>query len=112
MNNLYAIYRTDYAEDQLRNIVNYIADESGDVITALYYLDKIETAVLRLENFPYSGSLPRNRTLRKLGYRVLIVQHHLIFYKVSEADQIVIIYAIVDSRQDYARIVLGTPAVM
>ena len=97
----YKIVRTDKAEEQLREILFYIADDSGNVDIALNYLDKIEKAVNRLEDFPLSGSSPRYSVLRKQGYRVIIVERHLIFYKVSEPDRTVVIYAVVDGRQEY-----------
>ncbi len=38
------------------------------------------------------------RILKKQGYRVLIVERHLVFYKVNEAEKVVIIYAVVYGR--------------
>lgn len=43
--------------------------------------------------------------LKKQGYRVLIVERHLIFYKVDEEKQIVMIHAVVDGRQEYRNLV-------
>lgn len=97
----YKIKRTDQAEDQLRDIIFYIADDSGDLDIALEYLDKLETAINRLQDFPDSGSIPRYSILKKQGYRVVIVERHLVFYKINQADQTVIIYAIVDGRREY-----------
>ncbi len=97
----YRIIRTDKADEQLRGIIFYIADDSGSADVALNYLDKIESAIKRLEEFPLSGSIPRYSILRKQGYRVLVVERHLVFYKVNESDKIVTIYAIVDGRQEY-----------
>ena len=97
----YKILRTDKADQQLREIIFYIADDSGSIDIALNYLKKIETAIDRLEDFPYSGSIPRYSILKKQKYRVLIVERHLIFYKVDDSKQTVIIYAIVDSRREY-----------
>lgn len=97
----YNIVRTDKADEQLRDIIFYIADDSGSIDIALNYLDKIERAIKRLEDFPLSGSIPRYSILRKQGYRVLVVERHLVFYKVNSNDRIVTIYAIVDGRQEY-----------
>lgn len=97
----YKIVRTDKADEQIREIIFYIADDSGSIDIALNYLKKIEKALKRLEDFPMSGSVPRYSILRKQGYRVLIVEKHLVFYKVNSDDNIVIIYAIVDGRQEY-----------
>lgn len=101
----YKILRTDKAEEQLREIIFYIADDSGDVNIALNYLDKIEVSVNRLQEFPWSGSVPRYSILKKQGYRVIIVERHLVFYKVNEADRLVIIYAIVDGRREYRNLI-------
>ena len=101
----YKINRTDKADEQLREIIFYIADDSGSIDIALNYLDKIEAAINKLEEFPMYGSEPRYSILRKQGYRVLIVERHLIFYKVNEIDKIITIYAIVDSRREYRNLI-------
>ena len=41
----YNIIRTDKADEQLREIIFYIADDSGSVDIALNYLEKIEKAI-------------------------------------------------------------------
>ena len=102
---MYKVLRTDKAQDQLRDIIYYIADDSGIVDTALKYLDKIEESINRLKEFPNSGSIPRYSILKKQGYRVVIVEKHLIFYKVIEENKIVIIYAIVDGRREYQKLI-------
>ena len=97
----YNIVRADKADEQLRDIIFYIADDSGSIDIALNYLNKIEKAIKRLEDFPLSGSIPRYSILRKQGYRVLVVERHLVFYKVNSNESLVIIYAILDGRQEY-----------
>lgn len=101
----YNIIRTDKAEEQLREIIFYIADDSGSIDIALNYLDKIEKAIKNLEDFPLSGSIPRYSILRKQGFRVLIVERHLVFYKVNEDKKEVVIYAIVDGRREYRNLI-------
>jgi toxin ParE1/3/4 len=101
----YVLIRTDKADDQLSSIIHYIAADSGDVNVALAYLDKIEAAVMQLEDFPYKGVQPRYSILRRQGYRVLIVERHLIFYKVNEVEKIVCVYAVVDGRREYRSLI-------
>ena len=101
----YQILRTDKAEEQLREIIFYIVDVSGNIDTALDYLDKIENAVNRLQEFPESGSIPRYSILKKQGYRVLIIERHLVFYKINEEDMTVVIYTIVDGRREYRNLI-------
>ena len=101
----YEIVRTDKADEQLREVIFYIADDSDSVDIALNYLEKIETAINKLKDFPLSGSIPRYSTLRKQGYRVLIVERHLVFYKVSEEAKKVTVYAVVDGRREYLNLI-------
>ncbi len=101
----YNIIRTDKADEQLREIIFYIADDSGSVDIALNYLEKIEKAINNLEDFPMSGSMPRYSILKKQGFRVLIVERHLVFYKINEDKKEVIIYAIVDGRREYRNLI-------
>ncbi len=101
----YNIIRTDKADEQLREIIFYIADDSGSVDIALNYLEKIEKAINNLEDFPMSGSMPRYSILKKQGFRVLIVERHLIFYKVYEDKKEVVIYAVVDGRREYRNLI-------
>lgn len=102
---MYKILRTDKTEDQLRDIIYYIAADSDNIDIALTYLAKIEQSINGLKEFPNSGTIPRYFVLKKQGYRVLIVEKHLIFYKVNEENKTVIIYAIVDGRREYINLI-------
>jgi toxin ParE1/3/4 len=101
----YNVLRTDKAEDQLRDIIYYIADDSGDIEIALNYLEKIEIAIKRLQDYPESGSVPRYSILKKQGFKIQIVERHLVFYKINEAEKMVIIYAVVDGRREYRNLI-------
>ena len=101
----YKIIRTDKADEQLREIIFYIAEDSRSIDIALNYLDKIEKAINSLEEFPMSGSIPRYSILKKQGFRVLIAERHLVFYKINEDKKEVVIYAVVDGRREYRNLI-------
>lgn len=101
----YKIIRTAKADEQLHNDILYIAQDSGSVDIALAYLDKVEAALSLLQFTPYMGSQPRYVTLRKQGYLVLVIEKHLVFYKVSEQEKTVTIYAVVDGRREYKNLI-------
>ena len=101
----YEVLRTDQADAQIRDLIYYIADDSGSVEIALAYLEKLEHAIRLLEDQPYNGAEPRYSFLRRMKFRVLIVERHLIFYKVRERDHTVIVYAVVDVRRDYLELI-------
>ena len=102
----YEVLRTDTADEQLTEIIRYIAMDSGSADVALSYLDKLETAIMSLAEFPERGSFPRYAVLRRRGFRVLVVGNHLVFYKVYSDIKKVIVYAIVDGRRDYKGLVV------
>lgn len=101
----YKVFRTDKAEEQLRDIIFYIAQDSGSADIALEYLEQLEKAIMNLETFPYIGVKPRYSILRKQGYLMLIAEKHLVFYKVDEEKRAVIIYSVVDSRREYKNLI-------
>lgn len=102
----YNIQRTDTADMQLNNIILYIAEQFG-VETAEKKLDEINDSITLLGTSPYMGKEPNYPILRRQGFRVLILEKNLVFYKVFEESKTVMIYAIVDHRQDYVKIILG-----
>ena len=101
----YQIVLTAKADEQLRDIVLYRAEIAGNAEAALEFLDRLKQKIDRLADFPESGSFPRYGALRARGYRVLIAEKHLVFYKVDEERRIVTIYAIVDGRRDYLNLI-------
>ena len=101
----YRIVRTAKADEQLRDIVLYRAEVAGSTAAALEFLDRLEQKIGRLADFLESGSFPRYGALRARGYRVLIAEKHLVFYKVDEERRMVMVYAIVDGRKDYLNLI-------
>ena len=102
----YKIVRTDTADAGLRKIVLYIAQNFGNDM-ALKKLDEIEDRIQQLGDNPDLGINPRYLVLKRQGYKVLVFEKDLVFYKVNEAQKEVIIYADVDQRQDYLNIIRG-----
>ena len=102
----YNIVRTDTADAGLRRIVLYIAQNFGNDV-ALKKLDEIEARIRQLGENPDLGINPRYLVLKRQGYKVLLFEKDFVFYKVNEARKEVIIYAVVDQRQDYLNIIRG-----
>ncbi|MCR5278583.1 MAG: type II toxin-antitoxin system RelE/ParE family toxin [Lachnospiraceae bacterium] len=103
---MYEIIRTDKADALIRQIVLFIA-KNFDNETALEKLNEIESSIMELADNPYIGEEPRYPTLKRQGYRVLILEKDLVFYKIDEDKKVITIYAVVDQRQDYLSIVRG-----
>jgi toxin ParE1/3/4 len=98
--------RTDTADALIRNIVLYIAENFGNE-TALSKLEDLESSILKLAENLYIGTDPRYTVLKRQGYKVLILEKDLVFYKIDESKKEVTVYAVVDQRQDYLSIIRG-----
>ena len=74
---------------------------------ALEKLDNLEETIMNLGENPYIGTEPKYNILKRQGYLVLILDKDLVFYKVDDNKKQVIVYAVVDQRQDYLSIIRG-----
>ena len=102
----YTLVRTDTADSLIHKIILDVAEKFG-VDVALKKLDELEEQMLLLAENPYIGTDPRYMVLRRQGYKVLITQKDLLFYKISEKEKLFTVYAVVDQRQDYLNIIRG-----
>lgn len=102
----YRVVRTDTADEQIRKIILYINENFGREV-ALRKLDELEESILQLGDNLYIGIIPRYHILRQQGYRILILGKNLVFYKVDNGRKRVVVYAVVDQRQDYLNIIRG-----
>ncbi|MBP5304674.1 MAG: type II toxin-antitoxin system RelE/ParE family toxin [Lachnospiraceae bacterium] len=102
----YKVLRTDTADSMIRRIILFVAENFGNDV-ALEKLDYLEKSIMSLGDNPYIGVEPKYNVLRRQGYLVLILEKDLVFYKVDDSKKQVIIYAVVDQRQDYLSIIRG-----
>lgn len=102
----YEVIRTDTADSLIRKIVLYVAENFGNDV-ALKKLDYLEKSIMSLGDNPHIGVEPRYNVLKRQGYLVLILEKDLVFYKVDDNKKQLIVYAVVEQRQDYLSIIRG-----
>lgn len=102
----YEVMRTDTADAGIRKIILYVAQNFGNKV-ALEKLNEIEQRILELGEDSYIGTSPGYLVLKRQGYKVLILEKDLVFYKIDEENKEVVVYAVVDQRQDYLNIIQG-----
>ena len=102
----YEVIRTDTADAGIRKIILYVAQNFGNTV-ALEKLDEIEKRILDLGDDSYIGYNTGYLVLKRQGYKVLVLEKDLIFYKIDEENKKVVVYAVVDQRQDYLNIIRG-----
>ena len=102
----YTVLRTDTADSLIHKIILDVAEKFGAEV-ALDKLDELEKQIMLLADNPYMGTEPRYMILRRQGYKVLVTEKNLVFYKINEKQKVVTVYAVVDQRQDYLNIIRG-----
>ena len=103
MNKKYDIVWSDVAENDLRNIVEYIAEDSPHNASKLF--NRIKQKASSLYTFPERGRIvPELRDQGILQYRELVVSPWRILYRISEKR--VLVLSVLDSRQNIEDILL------
>ncbi len=96
-NNNYQVRLLTVAEEDLTEIITYIALENPTATNTI--ADKIEKNLLLLSENPHLGRIPRDEEIKNLGYRYLIVQNYIVLYTIEENT--IWIHRILHSSRDY-----------
>ena len=103
MNRRYKVIWSDVAEEDLRNVTEYITADSPS--NALEILNSIKQKASNLYNFPERGRIvPELRDQGVLLYREIIVSPWRVIYRMSEDT--VYILSVLDSRRNIEDILL------
>lgn len=77
-------YKIEYlpiAQEDLIGIFEYIEEDNPDA--AANFIEKIDKAISKLESFPLLGRIPKDKRLKMLGYRMLIIENYIAFYVIK-----------------------------
>ena len=104
MKKRYKVIWSNVAEHELKNIIDYIADDSPSA--ALRIFKKIKQKASNLHLFPERGRIvPELKDQGILQYRELIISPWRLIYRVSEKQ--VYVLSVLDSRQNIEDILLN-----
>jgi len=81
MSKPYEIRYLSTAEKDLIDIFEYIKKDNPT--SAISQLEKFDNSISKLALDPFLGVIPKDERLKKLGYRMLIVDKYLVFYVVK-----------------------------
>ena len=68
------------ARDDLQEIAEYISVDGP--ISALRFLKRLDKSIEKLCQFPFLGNISREKILKAMGYRKLVVGYYTVFYVV------------------------------
>ena len=100
----YQVKITETAKQDLREIAVYIAERSMDNEIAKRFVIELREQCNRLVEFPQSGAIPKDRILRSFDFRYIVHKDYLIFYSIDEAQKVVNVLSIFNSKKDYLRV--------
>ena len=95
---------TDTAKSDLLDIARSLAERTKDKTLAIRFVRELQQETNRLEQFPESGALPRDRVLKSSGYRFLVHGEYLLFYLYKKEENIVYVTAVFHGKRDYMRV--------
>lgn len=101
-----AKYRVDVsepAENDLRDIIRYIASQLSAPISALNMMELLEEVMTGLSDMPQRCSLIADERLSQMGYRKITVKNYVVFFSIDEKNKVVDIERILYSRRDWLR---------
>ncbi len=81
MSEPYEIRYLSVAEKDLIDIFEYIKKDNPT--TAISQLEKFDNSISKLELNPFFGVISEDEWLKKLGYRMLIIDKYLVFYVIK-----------------------------
>jgi addiction module RelE/StbE family toxin len=81
MNAPYEIRYLSSAEKDLVEILRYIEKDNPSAARSM--LEKFDVSISQLALQPFTGVVPKDERLRKLGYRMLIIGKYIVFYVVK-----------------------------
>lgn len=96
-------YRVEFLPEALGDMTEIVSTfvMLGSKTGAIRIKDKMSKATKQISLFPYSGiAIPYDK-LAKKGYRMIIVEKYLMFYRVFDDEKKVIFYRILNGVRDY-----------
>lgn len=99
--NKYVIKMTPKAFEDLDEIYSYISTDLYNQGAADNLMEMIETSIMRLMDFPFSCSFVTDEILKDKGYRKLIVQNYIAFYRVRDEEKQVVVMRVLYGGQKY-----------
>ena len=100
----YRVDVSEVAENDLEDIVRYIASQFSAPVTALRMMDLFEVAMASLTEMPQRFSLLNDERLSQMGYRKLAVNNYLVFFSIDEQSKVVDVERILYARRDWLQI--------
>ena len=100
----YRVRITKPAQNDMRVIHRYIADDLQNRTAAASWISLIDEKIQSLDENPARFPLVQDSYLASKGIRMMVVKHHLVFFVIREEARFVSVMRVLYSRRDWLRI--------
>ena len=101
---VYSVQHSQSSEEDLLDILRYIATELREPSIALRMLDTIDAAIESLSTMPHRCPLVDDKRLADMGFRKLNIKNYIAFFTIDEMAETVCIERILYARRDWLSI--------
>lgn len=103
------LYRAEFLSDALNDMTEIISAfvMLGSRQGARRIQKKLTNAAEQVRIFPYSGVTVPDKKLAEAGFRMIIAEDYLMFYKVFEDERKVTFYRVLNGKRNYPALMNG-----
>lgn len=96
-------YTAEFLPDALNDMAEIISAfiMLGSKRGALRIKEKFNKAAKQIQTFPYSGVTVPDKKLSEAGFRMIIAEDYLMFYKIFEDERKVTFYRVLNGKRNY-----------
>lgn len=102
-------YTVEFLSDALNDMADIVSAfvMLGSRQGAIRIKEKFNRAAEQIQTFPYSGVTVPDKKLSESGFRMVIAEAYLMFYKVFEDERKVVFYRVLNGKRNYPALVTG-----
>lgn len=96
-------YKVEFLPSALNDMTEIISTfvMLGSKAGAVRIKEKMSKAALQIADFPYSGVTVPDEKISKMGFRMMVVEKYLMFYKVFDDEKKVLFYRVLNGKRNY-----------
>lgn len=96
-------YTAEFLFDALNDMTEIISAfvMLGSRQGAVRIKEKFNKAAEQIQTFPYSGVTVPDKKLSEAGFRMIIAEDYLMFYKIFEDERKVVFYRVLNGKRNY-----------
>jgi len=101
---MFTLIFSDDVNNDIISAIHYIKNELEAPMAAKNHYEELEKVYLKLEKNPYRRPLVQDKYLAMKGYRSINVKNYVLFYRIVEDNNTVLLIRFMYSQRDWVSI--------